>query len=145
MDKRMYLSIDLKSFYASVECLEHGLDPMTTNLVVADAGCTEKTICLAISPSLKSCGIPGRARLFKVKQFRVSYGTAGESKVLDVPFGRMDSPISRGAGHNVWLLDRIRRGNRVYSAEPVREQAIKVCGYWRREDYRGCGSCLRIR
>ena len=56
------------SFYASVECLEHGLDPMTTNLVVADAGCTEKTICLAISPSLKSCGIPGRARLFKVKQ-----------------------------------------------------------------------------
>lgn len=64
----MYLSIDLKSFYASVECLEHGLDPMTTNLVVADAGCTEKTICLAISPSLKSCGIPGRARLFKVKQ-----------------------------------------------------------------------------
>lgn len=58
----------------------------------------------------------------------------GESKVLDVPFGRMDSPISRGAGHNVWLLDRIRRGNRVYSAEPVREQAIKVCGYWRRED-----------
>ena len=68
LDKRMYLSIDLKSFYASVECLEHGLDPMTTNLVVADAGCTEKTICLAISPSLKSCGIPGRARLFKVKQ-----------------------------------------------------------------------------
>lgn len=62
-----------------------------------------------------------------------------------VPFGRMDSPISRGAGHNVWLLDRIRRGNRVYSAEPVRDQAIKVCGYWRREDYRGCGSCLRIR
>ena len=68
LDKRMYLSIDLKSFYASVECLEHGLDPMTTNLVVADAGCTEKTICLAISPYLKSCGIPGRARLFKVKQ-----------------------------------------------------------------------------
>ena len=68
MNERTYLSIDLKSFYASVECLERGLDPMTTNLVVADASRTEKTICLAVSPSLKSYGIPGRARLFKVKQ-----------------------------------------------------------------------------
>lgn len=66
MSERTYLSIDLKSFYASVECLERGLDPMTTNLVVADASRTEKTICLAVSPSLKSYGIPGRARLFEV-------------------------------------------------------------------------------
>lgn len=68
MSERTYLSIDLKSFYASVECLERGLDPMTTNLVVADPGRTEKTICLAVSPSLKAYGIPGRARLFEVVQ-----------------------------------------------------------------------------
>ena len=68
MDKRTYIAIDLKSFYASVECMERGLDPMTTNLVVADKSRTEKTICLAVSPSLKSYGIPGRARLFEVVQ-----------------------------------------------------------------------------
>lgn len=64
----IYIAIDLKSFYASVECRERGLDPMTTNLVVADRSRTEKTICLAVSPSLKSYGIPGRARLFEVTQ-----------------------------------------------------------------------------
>ncbi|MCM1304017.1 MAG: DNA methylase [Lachnospiraceae bacterium] len=63
-----YIAIDLKSFYASVECVERGLDPLTTNLVVADASRTEKTICLAVSPSLKAYGIPGRARLFEVVQ-----------------------------------------------------------------------------
>ena len=65
---RIYAAIDLKSFYASVECVERGLDPLTTNLVVADASRTEKTICLAVSPSLKSYGIGGRARLFEVVQ-----------------------------------------------------------------------------
>ena len=68
MKNRTYISIDLKSFYASVECIERGLDPLTTNLVVADASRTEKTICLAVSPSLKAYGIPGRARLFEVVQ-----------------------------------------------------------------------------
>lgn len=68
MKNRTYIAIDLKSFYASVECMERGLDPMTTNLVVADASRTEKTICLAVSPSLKSHGIPGRPRLFEVVQ-----------------------------------------------------------------------------
>lgn len=63
-----YIAIDLKSFYASVEARERGLDPMTTNLVVADASRTEKTICLAVSPSLKTYGIPGRPRLFEVVQ-----------------------------------------------------------------------------
>ena len=67
-ENRRYIAIDLKSFYASVECMERGLDPMTTNLVVADSSRTEKTICLAVSPSLKSYGIPGRARLFEVVQ-----------------------------------------------------------------------------
>ncbi|MCR5848028.1 MAG: DNA methylase [Lachnospiraceae bacterium] len=69
MDKeRIYIAIDLKSFYASVECAERSLDPLKTNLVVADASRTEKTICLAVSPSLKAYGIPGRARLFEVLQ-----------------------------------------------------------------------------
>lgn len=65
---RTYIAIDLKSFYASVECIERGLNPMTTNLVVADASRTEKTICLAASPALKSFGVPGRPRLFEVIQ-----------------------------------------------------------------------------
>ncbi len=65
---RTYIAIDLKSFYASVECIENGLDPLTANLVVADQSRTEKTICLAVSPALKSYGIPGRARLFEVVQ-----------------------------------------------------------------------------
>ena len=69
MDKaRTYIAIDLKSFYASVECAERKMDALTTNLVVADESRTDKTICLAVSPSLKSYGIPGRGRLFEVKQ-----------------------------------------------------------------------------
>ena len=65
---RTYLAIDLKSYYASAECAARHLDPLTTNLVVADSSRTEKTICLAVSPSLKAYGIPGRARLFEVVQ-----------------------------------------------------------------------------
>ena len=68
MNQRTYIAIDLKSFYASVECSERGLDPLDTNLVVADESRTNKTICLAVTPSLKSYGIPGRARLFEVKR-----------------------------------------------------------------------------
>ena len=68
MAEKTYIAIDLKSFYASVECQELGKDPLTTNLVVADKSRTEKTICLAVSPSLKAHGIPGRARLFEVVQ-----------------------------------------------------------------------------
>ena len=70
-ENRIYAAIDLKSFYASVEVVDRNLDPMTTNLVVADRSRTSKTICLAVSPSLKAYGIPGRARLFEVEQ-RVS-------------------------------------------------------------------------
>lgn len=68
LQNRTYLCIDLKSFYASVECTRRGLNPMVTNLVVADASRTSKTICLAVSPALKAYGIPGRARLFEVEQ-----------------------------------------------------------------------------
>lgn len=77
---KQYIAIDLKSFYASVECVERNLDPLTTNLVVADPTRTQKTICLAVSPSLKAYGIPGRPRLFEVeqkaKQARIEYITA---------------------------------------------------------------------
>lgn len=76
--QRTYIAIDLKSFYASVECVARGLDPLTTNLVVADASRTEKTICLAVSPSLKQYGIGGRARLFEVVE-----------KLRDVNFDRL--------------------------------------------------------
>ena len=68
MTDRTYIAIDLKSFYASVECVERGLDPLTTNLVVADASRTEKTICLAVTPTLKQYGLSGRSRLFEVVQ-----------------------------------------------------------------------------
>lgn len=70
---KVYIAIDLKSFYASVECMERGLNPLDTNLVVADNSRTEKTICLAVSPSLKSIGLPGRPRLFEVVQRVKSY------------------------------------------------------------------------
>ena len=68
MNPRTYIAIDLKSFYASVECVERGLDPLQARLVVADDSRTDKTICLAVSPALKAYGIPGRPRLFEVKQ-----------------------------------------------------------------------------
>ena len=66
--KKIYMCIDLKSFYASVECIESGLDPLNTNLVVADQSRTEKTVCMAITPILKQYGLGGRARLFEVMQ-----------------------------------------------------------------------------
>ena len=67
MSERTYVAVDLKSFYASSECVEHGFPPLSTHLVVADQSRTDKTICLAVSPSLKEYGLPGRARLFEVK------------------------------------------------------------------------------
>lgn len=85
-ENRMYLAIDLKSFYASVECVDRGLDPMEVNLVVADESRTEKTICLAVSPSLKAYGISGRARLFEVVQ-RVR--EVNEGRRRKAPGGRL--------------------------------------------------------
>ena len=87
MKKHTYIAIDLKSFYASVECRERGLDPLDTNLVVADESRTDKTICLAVTPSLKSYGISGRGRLFEVKQ-RVKEANAGRQH--DAPGHRLD-------------------------------------------------------
>ena len=102
-----YIAIDLKSFYASVECVDRGLDPLTTNLVVADVSRTEKTICLAVSPSLKAYGIGGRARLFEVVQ-----------RMREVNYERqMKSPARRLTGkstsdtelqaHPDWAVDYI--------------------------------------
>ena len=82
----VYIAIDLKSFYASVECMKRELDPLTTNLVVADRSRTEKTICLAVSPSLKAYGIPGRARLFEVEE-RVKQ--VNEERRKKAPDGRL--------------------------------------------------------
>ena len=87
MKDKTYIAIDLKSFYASVECRERGLDPLDTNLVVADESRTDKTICLAVTPSLKSYGISGRGRLFEVKQ-RVKEANAGRQH--DAPGHRLD-------------------------------------------------------
>ena len=87
MTERKYIAIDLKSFYASVECRERGLDPLDTNLVVADESRTDKTICLAVTPSLKSYGISGRARLFEVKQ-QVKEANAGRRH--DAPGHKLD-------------------------------------------------------
>ena len=81
MMKKVYIAIDLKSFYASCECMALGLDPLNTNLVVADESRTEKTICLAVSPSLKSYGIPGRARLFEVVRRVEQVNSERERKV----------------------------------------------------------------
>lgn len=97
-EDHIYLAIDLKSFYASVECVERGLDPLKTNLVVADASRTEKTICLAVSPSLKAYGIPGRPRLFEVVQ-RVREVNAG--RLRQAPGG-----VWKGTSHDADELER---------------------------------------
>ena len=83
--QRTYIAIDLKSFYASVECTERDLNPLTTNLIVADMSRTEKTICLAVSPSLKSYGIPGRARMFEALQ---EIDVANEKRRRNAPYGK---------------------------------------------------------
>ena len=93
--ERTYIAIDLKSFYASVECRERGLDPLDTNLVVADESRTDKTICLAVTPSLKSYGIGGRCRLFEVKQ-RIKEANAGR---------RHDAPGHRLEGKSHFLSE----------------------------------------
>ena len=81
--ERSYICIDLKSFYASVECRERGLDPLTTNLVVADESRTDKTICLAVTPALKERGVPGRPRLFEVKVRELNCGRNGPATSYD--------------------------------------------------------------
>ena len=101
MKQKTYIAIDLKSFYASVECRERGLDPMDTNLVVADESRTDKTICLAVTPSLKSYGISGRGRLFEVKQ-RVKEANNGR---------RHDAPGRKLEGSSCFFSELQRDSN----------------------------------
>ena len=106
---RQYVAIDAKSFYASVECVERHLNPLTTNLVVADESRTEKTICLAVSPSLKAHGIPGRARLFEVIQ-----------RVKAVNQERLNAGIRSGA---IWRDPETRKYQ--FSASSFDAEAIE--------------------
>ena len=92
--KRQYIAIDLKSFYASVECADRGLDPMQTHLVVADASRTEKTICLAVSPALKAHGVPGRPRLFEVVE-KVRQINARRRAAASGPYWRSSASTAR--------------------------------------------------
>lgn len=105
--ERQYIAIDLKSYYASVECNERGLDPLTTNLVVADLSRTEKTICLAVSPSLKSFGIPGRPRLFEVVQKVKEVNAARSCKAPGRAFSGKSSDYNELMKHPELELDYI--------------------------------------
>ena len=103
---RTYIAIDLKSFYASVECVDRGLDPLTTNLVVADKERTEKTICLAVSPSLKAHGIPGRARLFEVVQ-RLREINEERRKAAGKEFSGKSYSVKELEQHPDWEIDYV--------------------------------------
>ena len=101
--KRIYACIDLKSFYASVECVERHLDPLTTNLVVADSSRTDKTVCLAVTPSLKQYGIGGRARLYEIKQ-KVKLINIERKKYIKTKFkGKSYNDIELKSNHNLEL------------------------------------------
>ena len=104
---RTYIAIDLKSFYASVECVDRGLDPLTTNLVVADKSRTEKTICLAVSPSLKQYGIGGRARLFEVVQRLREVNDERRSKIPGYRFTGKSIFDTELQTHPDWEIDYI--------------------------------------
>lgn len=105
---RTYIAIDLKSFYASVECVERGLDPLTTNLVVADESRTEKTICLAVSPSLKAYGISGRARLFEAVQRVREVNNERRMNIPGYRFKGKSTDDKEIKQHPDWELDFIR-------------------------------------
>ena len=106
--KRTYIAIDLKSFYASVECVERGLDPLSTNLVVADESRTEKTICLAVSPSLKAYGIGGRARLFEAVQRVREVNNERKMNIPNFRFTGKSTDDNEIKKHPDWELDFIR-------------------------------------
>lgn len=105
--KRTYIAIDLKSFYSSVECAERGLDPLNTNLVVADVSRTDKTICLAVSPSLKAYGIAGRARLFEVKQRINEVNYSRERQLPQHSFTGKSVYDNELKAHGDWTVDFI--------------------------------------
>ncbi|MCI5579040.1 MAG: DNA methylase [Oscillospiraceae bacterium] len=107
MENRVYIAIDLKSFFASVECVKRGLDPLKTNLVVADESRTNKTICLAVTPSLKSFGIPGRPRLFEVEQKVAGINAERRKKSPGLMLGRKSCDFDELAANPSYALDYI--------------------------------------
>ncbi len=107
-DNRTYIAIDLKSFFASVECVERGLDPLTTNLVVADESRTEKTICLAVTPALKAYGVGGRARLFEAIQRVREVNYERYSKLPNYRFTGKSTDDAQLKQHPDWEIDFIR-------------------------------------
>ena len=122
MEERSYLCIDLKSFYASVECLERGLDPLTTNLVVADPERTEKTICLAVSPAMRRLGVPGRCRVFEIP--------------ADIPYimapPRMQLYIDYSAEiYSIYLKYIAKEDIHVYSIDEIIADATEYLGMYR--------------
>ena len=116
---RTYIAIDLKSFYSSVECVARGLDPLTTNLVVADVSRTEKTICLAVSPSMKAYGLGGRARLFEVVQKMREVNGQRRMQIGYKPFTGKSYSSLELAAHPDWESDYI-------AATPRMAEYIKV-------------------
>lgn len=116
-----YICIDLKSFYASVECVERGLDPLTANLVVADESRTDKTICLAVSPSLKAYGVPGRGRLFEVRQrLREIKAMTGETVEFLIAKPRMGKYIEISSDiYEIYLKYIAPEDIHVYSIDEV--------------------------
>ncbi len=110
---KAYIAIDLKSFYASVECVQRGLDPMTTNLVVADNTRTEKTICLAVSPSLKSFGIPGRPRLFELVQRVEQVNAARREKAPQKALSAASCDLTALMEHPEYAVDYITAAPRM--------------------------------
>ena len=125
MPERVYIAIDLKSFYASVECVDRGLDPLTTNLVVADASRTEKTICLAVSPSLKAYGIGGRARLFEVVQ-RVREVNYDRKRKANWHFTGKSFNDTELKAHPDWELDYIAAPPRMAHYMEVSSQVYQT-------------------
>ena len=124
-EQRQYLAIDLKSFYASVECVDRGFDPLTTNLVVADASRTEKTICLAVSPSLKAYGIGGRARLFEVVQ-RVREVNYDRKRKANWRFSGKSFNDTELKAHPDWELDYIAAPPRMAHYMEVSSQVYQT-------------------
>ena len=125
MSEKIYIAIDLKSFYASVECVDRGLDPLTTNLVVADASRTEKTICLAVSPSLKAYGIGGRARLFEVVQ-RVREVNYDRKRKANWHFSGKSFNDTELKAHPDWELDYIAAPPRMAHYMEVSSQVYQT-------------------
>lgn len=127
MSSRTYIAIDLKSYYSSVECAARGLDPLTTNLVVADVSRTEKTICLAVSPSLKAYGLGGRARLFEVVEKMRQVNMERSKAIGYKPFTGKSYSAKELAKHPDWEADYIAATPRM--AEYIKESS-KIYGIY---------------